>query len=238
MSEIDRFGYEPTIRVPFASGSTITQDFGANPPDYAKFRLDGHEGIDCIPKDRADKAVLAVQDGIVTKDQDSPNPTAAYGNYLVILDPGEQQQWVYAHLAVNFAEVDSLVKRGDPLGLMGATGNATGAHLHLGTRLTDEHGRPLNLDNGYRGFLDPKPFLKEMQEIEDAVMATAESVEWMPVNNESALWQYAQRIGLEDQQTDEVKFMYHGESYLAQVFNRGIAYVKMGDWGNIYHIPK
>jgi hypothetical protein len=74
--------------------------------------------------------------------------------------------------------------------------------------------------------------------LEQAVTNTAHSVPWMPVNNTAALWQYAQQHGLEDQQTDEIHFTYNGAPYLAQVFNRGIVYVKVGDWGNIMVIPK
>lgn len=74
--------------------------------------------------------------------------------------------------------------------------------------------------------------------LEEAVIQTAESVPWMPVNNTAALWKYAQQNGLQDQQTDEIHFLYDGEEYIAQVFNLGVAYVKVGDWNNIKMIPK
>jgi hypothetical protein len=60
----------------------------------------------------------------------------------------------------------------------------------------------------------------------------------MPVNNQAALWKFAQANGLQDQQTDEIAFTFDGESYITQVFNRGIVYVKVGDWGNIKYVPK
>jgi hypothetical protein len=60
----------------------------------------------------------------------------------------------------------------------------------------------------------------------------------MPVNNQAALWRYAQSHGLQDQQTDEMYVNYNGASYVLQVFNKGIVYVKFGDWGNIKVIPK
>ena len=60
----------------------------------------------------------------------------------------------------------------------------------------------------------------------------------MPVNNGAALWKYAKANGLEDQQTNEFHFVWGGADYTAQVFNRGIAYAKTGDWGNIKVLPK
>lgn len=74
--------------------------------------------------------------------------------------------------------------------------------------------------------------------LEQAVVAAAKSKPWMPVNNQAALWQYAKAHGLQDQQTDELNMTYNGEAYIVQVFNLGIVYVKVGDWGNIKVIPK
>lgn len=76
------------------------------------------------------------------------------------------------------------------------------------------------------------------QTLEQAVLAAANSNPWMPVNNQAALWQYAKSHGLQDQQTDELNMNYNSEAYLVQVFNLGIVYVKVGDWGNIKVIPK
>ncbi len=74
--------------------------------------------------------------------------------------------------------------------------------------------------------------------LEEAVLQTAHSVPWMPVNNTAALWKFAKQNDLQDQQTDELPFTYNGEKYIAQVFNLGILYVKVGDWNTIRVIPK
>jgi hypothetical protein len=75
--------------------------------------------------------------------------------------------------------------------------------------------------------------------LEQSVIDRANAAKpWMPVNNTAALWKFAQANGLQDQQTDEIGFMYNGEPYIAQVFNKGIVYVKVGDWGNIRFFPK
>lgn len=74
--------------------------------------------------------------------------------------------------------------------------------------------------------------------LEQAILEKAKTVKWMPVNNTAALWKYAQAHGLQDQQTDELPLKFNGEDYIVQVFNKGIVYVKVGDWGNIQVIPK
>ncbi len=76
------------------------------------------------------------------------------------------------------------------------------------------------------------------QDIPTAIEQKARSVPWMPVNNGAALWNFAKASGLQDQQTDEMTVKINGEDYLLQVFNLGIVYAKVGDWGNIKIIRK
>lgn len=76
------------------------------------------------------------------------------------------------------------------------------------------------------------------QDVPTAILEEAKSVSWMPVNNGAALWNFAKANGLQDQQTDEVTVTINGQEYVLQVFNLGIVYAKMGDWGNIKIIRK
>lgn len=77
------------------------------------------------------------------------------------------------------------------------------------------------------------------QTLAQAIQARADAAKpWMPVNNGAALWNFAKANGLQDQQTDELELTWKGEKYLCQVFNLGIVYVKVGDWGNIQVIRK
>jgi murein DD-endopeptidase MepM/ murein hydrolase activator NlpD len=226
------------MQIPFSAGAILTQGFGENPQNYSQFGLDGHEGLDYVPRD-ADKKVYAVESGIVTSDVDDPVTGKSYGNNVVVHVPTNRRLWTYAHLAENYVNKGEKVLRGQALGLMGSTGNTTGPHLHLGLRLTDAAGKPLDTTNGFRGFIDPAPVIRLLTGLEQAVIDRANAAKpWMPVNNTAALWKFAQSRGLQDQQTDEVPFIYNGEQYIAQVFNKGIAYVKVGDWGNIKYIPK
>lgn len=75
-------------------------------------------------------------------------------------------------------------------------------------------------------------------DVPTAILDKAKSVPWMPVNNGAALWNFAKANGLQDQQTDEMTVTINGEDYLLQVFNLGIVYAKVGDWGNIKVIRK
>lgn len=77
------------------------------------------------------------------------------------------------------------------------------------------------------------------QTLEQAAQARADAAKpWMPVNNTAALWLAAKTMGLQDQQSDELSFTYKGEKYLCQVFNLGIVYCKVGDFGNVKVIRK
>lgn len=75
-------------------------------------------------------------------------------------------------------------------------------------------------------------------DVPTAILEKAKTVPWMPVNNGAALWNYAKANGLQDQQTDEMSVSINGTEYLLQVFNLGIVYAKVGDWGNIKVIRK
>ncbi len=233
------------MNVPFAGGYQITQVFGVNPDNYSQFGLKGHDGLDLVPRD-SDITIHCVEDGIVTKDIDDPNVGKAYGIYVVINNASSLRSWYYCHLSVNNVSVGQAIKRGDVIGKMGSTGNVTGPHLHIGLKNTDAAGNALNTNNGFYGCVDPLPVLNALDQaasaqsqLDQAALARANAGQpWMPVNNTAALWKYAQSHGLQDQQTDELNFMYNGEQYIVQVFNLGIVYCKVGEYDKISVIPK
>ena len=148
----------------FDEEADITQLFGANPEYYQKWNFNGHEGIDLVPKSRKLKVpIYAVEGGVVVRDTDDPlgdPPNKNYGKKVVIWNPETRRAWWYCHLDSNVLSIGQIVKEGDLVGYMGDTGNTQGAHLHLGCRLSDANGVAVNTDNGYKGFIDPLPFLK------------------------------------------------------------------------------
>jgi hypothetical protein len=63
----------------------------------------------------------------------------------VVLDHGAALFTIYLHLSKIGVEEGMLVRKGDVLGLSGATGRVTGAHLHWGARLANARVDPIEL---------------------------------------------------------------------------------------------
>ena len=99
---------------------------------------DYHPGLD-ISADKGDPVYSTANGKVV-------NASAAgnYGN-LVIVDHGYGLETRYGHLSAFKVKVGQEVKRGDLLGLVGATGRATGAHLHYEVRANGRILNPLQL---------------------------------------------------------------------------------------------
>jgi murein DD-endopeptidase MepM/ murein hydrolase activator NlpD len=76
--------------------------------------------------------------------------STAYGNFTVIdhgMRGGQHITTAYAHQSKFLVHVGQVVHKGDPIGIVGATGYATGPHLHFEVR-----------ENG--AVVDPIPFLR------------------------------------------------------------------------------
>jgi murein DD-endopeptidase MepM/ murein hydrolase activator NlpD len=84
--------------------------------------------------------VLAANDGQVI----IAHPMFYEGN-LVVIDHGEQFTTQYMHLSKIEVKVGDRVRKGQRLGLSGATGRVTGPHLHLGARWESESVDPVIL---------------------------------------------------------------------------------------------
>ena len=99
---------------------------------------DFHPGLD-ISADTGDP-VYATADGKVTNAAMAGN----YGN-LVVIDHGFGIETRYGHLSAFKVRDGQTVKRGDLLGLVGATGRTTGSHLHYEVRANGRILNPLQL---------------------------------------------------------------------------------------------
>jgi murein DD-endopeptidase MepM/ murein hydrolase activator NlpD len=100
--------------------------------------LSVHQGLDYrVPKGTP---VSALNSGTVLLAQ----PLYFEGNCIVI-DHGEGFLSLYLHLSKISVKEGDHVDRGEPIGLSGATGRATGAHLHLAVRWRGEYLNPATL---------------------------------------------------------------------------------------------
>ena len=148
----------------------ITQKFGNNSKYYARFGLSGHDGIDFAGRNPGDKVpCYACFDGEIVGIGKSKH---GYGNYIKIKTDrngnGESRELLYAHLD-SFS--DGLKKGdrvyvGNPIGIIGNTGNSTGVHLHLRVRVFAEDGTIKNYNNGYKGAYDYLPYLLQWTRVQ------------------------------------------------------------------------
>ena len=71
-----------------------------------------------------------------------------------------------------------------------------------------------------------------------AAINAAKQTQWMPINTDGALYSFAQDQNLGYPQTDEFEFTRGADTYVGQVYNLGIVFVKKGDWGNCQWMKK
>jgi len=123
----------PTMRWP-AIGA-VNSGFGMRiHPIYRSNMM--HTGID-IDAPWGDP-ILAVQAGTVTEAQWK----GGYGK-AVVVDHGNGLTSLYSHLSELGVQPGDVVEQGGQLGLVGATGTATDAHLHFEVRINGEAVDPL-----------------------------------------------------------------------------------------------
>jgi murein DD-endopeptidase MepM/ murein hydrolase activator NlpD len=91
-----------------------------------------HRGIDVAAP--AGSPVAAMAAGVVSLAE----PDLYFTGGTVVVDHGHGLHSIYAHMRQVLVEVGQSVARGAPLGTVGATGRATGPHLHWGVYWFDE----------------------------------------------------------------------------------------------------
>lgn len=136
----------------------ITQRFAENPQMYSRYGMKGHNGVDFrtrfVDSPLAHRDVFAAKDGVVIEVGNQGK--AGYGMFIRIQHYKEEQT-IYGHLSSQDVKLGQRVVCGQKIGVTGNTGASTGSHLHFGFR-------PYNwktlYNNGYKGYVDPLPFLK------------------------------------------------------------------------------
>lgn len=126
---------------------TVTQTFGKNAAMYAKFGMQGHNGVDIkginTPYVNVLKAGQYVESGYQEK---------GYGNYIKIRDENGYV-WTYAHFK-HAITLRGTIEKWDRIGEIGNTGYSTGPHCHIGIKPPNPDQR-----NGFLGSIDPMPFI-------------------------------------------------------------------------------
>lgn len=119
--------------------SKITSKYGLRKHPYKKKNIH-HRGLDIAGKKKS--PIFAAADGIV----ESTAKIRSYGN-TVIIRHSNQIKTLYAHLSQITVKTGDKVILGEKIGYQGATGRASGEHLHFEVRI---RGRDVNPQN----FLD------------------------------------------------------------------------------------
>ncbi|MBD3284787.1 peptidoglycan DD-metalloendopeptidase family protein [candidate division WOR-3 bacterium] len=110
--------------------------FGYRIDPYTK-RPRMHNGVDI--SNASGTPILATADGVISY----TGYNSGYG-LSVKLDHGNEMETYYAHLSSILVDPGEVVKRGQVIALMGATGRTTGTHLHYEIRVGGSPVNPLN----------------------------------------------------------------------------------------------
>jgi murein DD-endopeptidase MepM/ murein hydrolase activator NlpD len=129
---------QQVVSVPSISpvqGYRLTSAYGEREhPILGGIRM--HEGVDlAVP---SGTPIYAPADGLVEMAQ----RYGSYGNFIKILHGGEMETR-YGHLSAYNVTAGQYVHKGDVIGYVGATGRATGPHLHYEVRIDGHAVNPM-----------------------------------------------------------------------------------------------
>lgn len=147
---------------PLKGACRLTQKHGDRPDYYKKYGLAGHNGLDLSDMVAGTKKTLyAPFNGRVSI-------AGQYGSYglcvrlVSIENSGDNQTEItlgHFDSIEPDVQVGKMVKLGQRIGVMGKSGDATGVHVHIQLRILNALGQILNYDNGFKGSIDPLPYM-------------------------------------------------------------------------------
>ena len=129
-------------------GATLTQGFGCTALAIEPWSAECpthhfHSGVDLAAP--LDTRIYAATGGQVTLARER----GGYGLYIIVVhDP--RLSTLYGHLDLPLVQPGDVVAAGQPIALMGSTGNSTGPHLHFEVRVAGIPVDPLPL-LGWKG---------------------------------------------------------------------------------------
>lgn len=167
----------PKISLPFTGKFPVTFSFGEAPDWYVKIAGYPHNGVDFGMS--IGQVIRACADGVVSYADSTPDWDGLGVN--ITHNFGLSQYWHLNELSV---KAQTNVKKGQPIGISGASGWATGPHLHFGLKVKDV------LVPGMRGWCDPLKFLDD--DISEPDNEPAGEI-WHVVLPGQSLWSIAQK---------------------------------------------
>lgn len=128
--------------LPFNGKFKVTCEYGRKNSFKLKWAAGYHTGMDLVGI--TSKDVYSVCDGTVIFAANN----GSYGKCVKVRDSKNGKVFLYAHLASISVKVNQKVTRATKIGVMGETGNAIGAHLHIELRTrADKYGIVENIAN-------------------------------------------------------------------------------------------
>lgn len=124
----------------------ITQGFGERPEYYAKYGMNGHNGID-FRAPMGTKLFSPIEGKVQVI-----RSTVGYGLHIIITK--SNLKVVLGHLSEVFVRDGDLVHLGDKIGLTGNSGDSSAPHLHVTVKKLDDNGNVIDADNGFGGAFD------------------------------------------------------------------------------------
>ena len=123
---------------PVKGAAEVTSGFGHREAPTAGASHE-HAGVDIAPRDgQRNPDVVASASGVVL----FSGKKQGYGN-TVIIGHADGSYTLYGHMhGEKMPEIGSEVRQGDAIGVMGATGTATGIHLHYEQRVGEQAVQP------------------------------------------------------------------------------------------------
>jgi hypothetical protein len=149
------------IRVPL-DNPRVTQGFGVNAAYYKQFGQQGHNGIDYGAN--TGTPIFAAESGTIYFEGYGQNNAwlGAVAGISALIDHGDFYTG-YAHMTSTVISKGQKVAKGQVIGYVGATGTASGPHLHF-----EVLPKPVNIKNGYYGRTNPAPYFVEENKTVDA----------------------------------------------------------------------
>ncbi len=139
---ISTFGFSPPVNEPYQ----ITAGF--NSADSV--HNGSHDGVDFVPS--GDDTVISGSSGTVSYTSDECPPFGGYlgnycgygfGNFVIVKTEVEDTAYrvIYGHMSKIDVKEGDIVTNGERLGVMGNSGNSTGAHVHYQIEYQNSNGK-------------------------------------------------------------------------------------------------